>query len=51
MISTDKPVSAEKADQIGRIDGIADDPVAVAKHLDIGTVLLSAVVGNLQHLS
>ena len=47
MIPTAKPVSAQKAQEIGLVDGIADDPVALARSLDLGTIELSAQVCDL----
>lgn len=48
LISTGKPVSAERAEELGLIDGRADDPVETAHHLDLGTIELSPRVGNLE---
>ena len=47
MIPTAKPISAQKAQEIGLVDGIADDPVALARSLDLGTIELSAQVCDL----
>ncbi|WGW02385.1 FAD-dependent oxidoreductase [Tropicibacter oceani] len=47
MIPTGKPVSAERAEQLGLIDGIADDPVEVALHLDEGSLELAVPVRDL----
>ena len=47
MIPTAKPVSAQKAEEIGLVDGIADDPVALAASLDLGTIELSAQICDL----
>ncbi len=47
MISTGKPVTAERAEVLGLVDGVSDDPVHTAQFLDLGTIELSARVGNL----
>lgn len=47
MIPSAKPISAQKAQEIGLVDGIADDPVALARSLDLGTIELSAQVCDL----
>lgn len=41
IIAFGKPLRAEKAEDIGLIDGIAADPVHVARHLDEGSVALA----------
>ncbi|MDA7426034.1 3-hydroxyacyl-CoA dehydrogenase NAD-binding domain-containing protein [Thalassococcus lentus] len=47
MIATGKPVTAQQAEAIGLIDGIADDPVAMAQYLDIGTLELAERICDL----
>ncbi len=49
MISTGKPVSAERAETIGLVDGVADDPVHTAQYLDLGTIELSQRIGNMDN--
>ncbi len=38
LISTGRPVSAAKAEEIGLIHGVADDPLELGAHLDLGTI-------------
>ena len=38
MISTGRPVDAKKAEAIGLVNGVAEDPVEIATHLDLGTI-------------
>ena len=38
MISTGRPVAADAAEKIGLVNGVAQDPVAIATHLDTGTI-------------
>ena len=47
MITTGKPLSAGQAEAAGLIDGIADDPVAVAERLDEGSLALAARVDEM----
>lgn len=47
LISTGKPVDAARAEALGLIDGQADDPLAVALALDIGTLSLAAQTDDL----
>ncbi len=47
MIPTGKPVSAEKAEALGLVDGLAEDPLAVALGLDVGTLALATPVCDL----
>jgi len=47
LIATGKPVSASRAEEIGLVHGIADDPVEVATHLDIGTIELEHQIATL----
>ncbi|MEP3278886.1 MAG: 3-hydroxyacyl-CoA dehydrogenase NAD-binding domain-containing protein [Stappiaceae bacterium] len=44
MISTGKPIASEKAQEIGLIDAIADDPIAVGTSLDMGSISLTGRV-------
>lgn len=44
MIAMGKPITAEKAEDIGLIDGIGDDPVTIAKELDVGSLELAIPV-------
>jgi 3-hydroxyacyl-CoA dehydrogenase len=41
MISSGRPISADDAERFGLIEGIADDPMEYARHLDLGTLELS----------
>ncbi|WP_170756481.1 enoyl-CoA hydratase-related protein [Ruegeria lacuscaerulensis] len=45
LIATGKPLTAEQAEALGLVDGIAEDPVDVAQHLDIGALELSLPPG------
>ena len=47
LISTGKPVTAARAEALGLIDGQADDPLAVALALDIGTLSLATQTDDL----
>ncbi len=47
MIPTGKPVTAERAEQLGLIDGISDDPIEVALHLDEGSLELALPVRDM----
>ncbi|SMY06909.1 FAD-dependent oxidoreductase [Flavimaricola marinus] len=47
MIATGRAVTAEAAEAMSLIDGIADNPLFVASHLDIGTMELSVPVSDL----
>lgn len=47
LISTGKTVTAARAEALGLIDGQADDPLAVALALDIGTLSLAAQTDDL----
>jgi 3-hydroxyacyl-CoA dehydrogenase len=47
LIATGKPVDAGRAEALGLIDGQADDPLAVALALDIGTLSLAAQADDL----
>ncbi len=47
LIATGKPVSAVRAEEVGLIDGVADDPVEVAARLDIGTIELGQSIASL----
>ena len=47
LVATWRPVSASRAEEIGLIHGQADDPVALAKHLDLGTIALEVAVSTL----
>lgn len=46
MISFGKPVTGVKAQDLGLVNGIADDPLKVALHLDLGTISLSEIVSH-----
>jgi 3-hydroxyacyl-CoA dehydrogenase len=47
VISTGKPVDAKQAEALGLIHGRADDPVALATHLDLGTIELEQPISAL----
>ncbi len=47
MISLGRPVTAEAAEAMGLIDGIAEDPVELVRHLDQGTIELGEQIGAL----
>lgn len=47
LIATGKPVTAARAEALGLIDGQADDPLAVALALDIGTLSLAVQADDL----
>ncbi len=47
LIPTAKAIPSEEAEKIGLIDGIADDPVMVALHLDEGSVTLAPRICDL----
>ncbi len=47
LISMGKPVSAIRAEQIGLIDGISDNPVEVAECVDVGTLALAEPSGEM----
>lgn len=44
IIATGRPVSAEQAERLGLVDGLADDPVTVAALVDIGSLELAVPV-------
>ena len=47
LIATGKPVRAGHAQELGLVHGIADDPVDIAAHLDIGSIELEPPVRDL----
>ncbi|MBL4812041.1 MAG: enoyl-CoA hydratase/isomerase family protein [Rhodobacteraceae bacterium] len=49
MIATGKPITAQQAESIGLIDGVADDPIMVARQLDIGSLELANTVGEMSN--
>ncbi|WP_299083295.1 FAD-dependent oxidoreductase [uncultured Ruegeria sp.] len=47
LVATGRPVSANRAEEIGLIHGQADDPVMLAQHLDLGTIALEVAISTL----